>query len=90
MKSESTQTLACCNSHQDYLVPLIPTFRFSGSEYWCPFCGRKYGLFDKLVEVHQSEELIKRFGQYDAISESYLSGKTKEYKLNVKPNESNI
>ena len=33
-----------CDRHDEYEVPLIWTFAFSGCEYWCPYCGNKGGM----------------------------------------------
>lgn len=35
-----------CSNHQEYPTPLIFTFSFISAEYWCPYCGRKTGMFD--------------------------------------------
>lgn len=61
-----------CDSHQDYLVPLISTFAFPYSEYWCPYCGRTWGMFDTDKKVAITEKLTKRLEKYEKASKKFL------------------
>jgi|GEM_PF-5329581 len=38
-----SDTMKICNRHENQ-VPLLWTFAFPGSEYWCPYCGANYGM----------------------------------------------
>jgi len=61
-----------CANH-NYQVPLIQTFAFNGSEYWCPFCGHNYGMFDTGIDVNETPELIERHDKYKVFSREFLS-----------------
>lgn len=38
-----SSTMKICNRHEKQ-VPLLWTFAFPGSEYWCPYCGGNWGM----------------------------------------------
>ncbi len=61
-----------CGSHQDYPVPLIWTYAWSGYEYWCPFCGNHEEMMGAGKNIKESEELLTRVIRYQVASEDYL------------------
>lgn len=60
-----------CKGH-DYKVPLIGTFAFPGAEYWCPYCGYTFGMFNVDERVPATEALIGRKQIYKNYSKYYL------------------
>lgn len=42
----SDMMVICSTHREEYPTPLIFTFAFIYAEYWCPYCGRKSGMFD--------------------------------------------
>jgi len=47
-----------CDRHEKQ-VPLIWTFAFPGSEYWCPYCGGNFGMLGA-GEMVESTMSLKR------------------------------
>lgn len=66
------EEIRICSNHQDYEVPLIWTFSFPGSEYWCPYCGSHGGMFGTGKRVPLTDELAQRQINYKTISDDYL------------------
>lgn len=66
-----------CTSHRaERPTPLIWTFAFMGAEYWCPWCGRNYGMLGAGVEVEATPELLKNAESDKAASHEYLHAKS--------------
>lgn len=61
-----------CSNHPEYEVPLIWTFAFPYAEYWCPYCGAKYGMLGAGKLVPLIDELEQRHKQYKAFSDEFL------------------
>ena len=61
-----------CSNHQDYKVPLIWTFAWNGSEYWCPYCDCHEGMLGAGERVEETEELKKRLEFYEKVTKEYL------------------
>lgn len=59
-KLEQPKGIIICHRHTGYKVPLIPTFAFRGAEYWCPYCGRAFGIFDAHMRVKETEVIKAR------------------------------
>ena len=59
-----------CGNHEDYPVPLIWTFAFNGSEYWCPYCGFNGGMFGTGKNVESTKGLKNRLELFEAFVES--------------------
>ena len=60
MKNE---TIKICDRH-DYQMPLIWTFAFNSTEYWCPYCGRKEGMLGAGEDVPFTWKLWNRYIKY--------------------------
>ena len=61
-----------CSKHNDYPVPLIFTFSWNYSEYWCPYCDSHIGLMDSGADGQKDEELEKRAKLYEKATEDYV------------------
>ena len=61
-----------CRNHEDYPVPLIYTYAWNGSEYWCPFCGCHEGMLGAGMDVDETKELKKRAKLYEKATAEYL------------------
>jgi hypothetical protein len=68
------KTIKICNdySHEDYQVPLIWTFAFSGAEYWYPYCGFTGGMLGSGEDAPTSKLLEDRQAAYKKVSQNYL------------------
>lgn len=64
-------TINICEDHQEYPVPLIYTFAFIGSEYWCPYCGFHGDIFAG-TSIEATVELRQRAIKYREFSRDYL------------------
>lgn len=64
-----------CPEHDEYIVPLITTFSFNGSERWCPFCGYNTGAFGRFNKVKTTPELTARHEKYTEFSLLFLRAK---------------
>lgn len=65
-----------CSDHRDKEeVPLIWTFAFNGSEYWCPACGYNAGMLGAGRDVPKTKVLENRLARYTKQSKSYLKAK---------------
>jgi len=60
-----------CSNHRDYEVPLIYTYAWNGSEYWCPYCGCHEGMLGAGEDVNETPELLKRARIYEKATEEY-------------------
>lgn len=54
------ETILVCKNHDDYPTPLIWTFAFIGSEYWCPYCGFNGGMMWSGERIELTEILTNR------------------------------
>ena len=63
----------------DEKTPLIWTFKFMGSEYWCPRCGYNAGMFGAGINVERTPELEKSLKDWEEKAKAFLSGKTDEW-----------
>lgn len=72
MTTTDTIEIKICAEHHEHQVPLISTFAFMGAEYWCPYCGKTYGMFDAWEKVPCTHELIVRHRKYKACSDELL------------------
>jgi len=54
------------------MIPLIWTFAFNGSEYWCPFCGKNSGMIGAGEDVAFSKTLWMRRSAYESLSREFL------------------
>jgi len=66
------EKILICSHHPEYKVPLLWTFAFAGSEYWCPYCGTSGGMFGTGTEVNFTEALYGRQRIYEEYSDIYL------------------
>ena len=69
----SNDKIAVCNCGS----PLISTFAFSGAEYYCLDCGRKYGMLgvDRVAATPEiKQELDDNEKTFSEIREGLLSG----------------
>ena len=66
-----------CNC--DKKTPLIWTFKFNGSEYWCPKCGYTCGMFDVALKLPTTARLEKSLKDWKKKSKKFLSGETDEW-----------
>lgn len=48
------------------------TLAFSGSEYWCPYCGHTEGIFGAGIDVENTTKLRDRFDKYVKLTKPYL------------------
>lgn len=72
---EDEKEVKICSNH-GYQVPLIWTFAFDGSEYWCPHCGFTGGMFGSGESVTETQELFERKKKYKELSMEYLDALT--------------
>ncbi len=68
---DEPKEIRICSNH-DYQVPLIWTYAFNGSEFWCPYCGFNGGMMGSGDLVPETEELIERRDKYKELSSEYL------------------
>jgi hypothetical protein len=72
-----TKQIRVCNDHQeDEIVPLIWTFAFNGSEYWCPACGFNGGMFGSGEVIEMTKELKKSRKKWSKIGKEFLDAKS--------------
>lgn len=65
-----------CSHHQEKeKTPLIWTFAFNGSEYWCPACGANYGMLGAGDIVNLTKTLERRLSKYTKLSSKFLKAK---------------
>lgn len=69
---QNADNILICSNHQSYPTPLIWTFAFNGSEYWCPFCGTTGGMFGAGKNVEITDELVSRNNLYTKASKEFL------------------
>ena len=65
-----------CDRHEKQ-VPLIWTFAFPGSEFWCPYCGGNWGMLGAGEMVPATMELKREAVKWKNKSKEYLSAKCK-------------
>jgi len=73
------EKIVICESHKNYQTPLIATMAFKYFELWCPFCGKKLGMFDGGEDVDVTPELQKRHDAYKAKYKEYLRANAVTY-----------
>jgi hypothetical protein len=67
------ETIKICSYHQEKEhTPLIYTFAFIGSEYWCPACGANYGMLGAGDNVPFTWWLHNRRIKYKALARKFL------------------
>lgn len=77
--------IRCCGAHGHYPVPVLPSVKWRGKEWWCPFCGQTYEFFDGFKYYEPSEELEKRREMLSELANDFLSDKTEYFELYQKP-----
>ncbi len=75
MITKEKETIRICSCH-DEEIPLIWTFAFNGSEYWCPACGFNGGMFGSGVKVDATKELKKSAKEWEKRAEIFLDAKS--------------
>ena len=75
MITKEKEEIRICNCH-DEEVPLIWTFAFNGSEYWCPACGFNGGMFGSGKRVELTKELKRSANKWEKKSENFLDAKS--------------
>ncbi len=75
--SKKIKEIRVCTDHQDEeIVPLIWTFAFNGSEYWCPACGYNAGMFGAGETIEKTKELKQARKKWEKIGREYLDAKS--------------
>jgi hypothetical protein len=69
------EEIRICTCH-DEQVPLIWTFAFNGSEYWCPACGFNGGMFGSGTKVEATKELKKAAKQWQKKAAEFLDAQS--------------
>ena len=73
------ETIRVCSNHQhEKIVPLIWTFAFNGSEYWCPYCGYNAGMLGAGESVESTPELEETLKEYREKSNNFLRAKSRQ------------
>jgi hypothetical protein len=75
MATKEKEEIRICTCH-DEEVPLIWTFAFNGSEYWCPACGFNGGMLGSGTRVELTKELKKAVKMWKKKSEEFLDAKS--------------
>ena len=65
-----------CFEHRDYEVPLIYTFAWNFSEYWCPYCDKHEGVLGAGGDILETKELIKRGKLFKKATEEYRDARS--------------
>ena len=73
--SKEIEEIKICSCHEEQ-VPLIWTFAFNGSEYWCPACGFNGGMFGSGQRVELTKELKKSAKKWEKKAEEFLDAKS--------------
>lgn len=76
--NDEIKEIKVCGCDNDYLVPLIWTFAFCGSEYWCPYCGTSMGMMGAGEAVPLTKEIFERGKKYTELSKAYLSARSSQ------------
>lgn len=72
-----SEKILICTSHQDELrTPLIYTYAFSGSEYWCPYCGKNEGMMGAGESVKSTAILRNRYRRFKKLSKDFLDAQS--------------
>ena len=66
------KTILICENHKAYPTPLLSTMAFRHCELWCPFCGRKLGMFDGGTDTEWTQQLQDRHDKYKENYSEYL------------------
>lgn len=75
MITKEKEEIRICSCH-DEQVPLIWTFAFNGSEYWCPACGFNGGMFGSGENVEATKELKKAAKAWQKKADEFLDAKS--------------
>ena len=67
-----SSTIKICGAHDHRPTPMIFTFAFPGSEYWCPYCGHHGGMFGTGIDVPTTLELEATAMTDEAGAQDYL------------------
>ena len=70
----SKEKIKICDRHKKQ-VPLIWTFEFSGSEWWCPACGFNGGMFGSGISVNLTKKLSDAFTNWKKLADEYLDAR---------------
>ena len=68
------QVPACDSRHHKRPPMLIWTFAFRGAEYWCPMCGRTWGMFG-VPRVDPWRGMKAQHAKNVAATEAYLKAR---------------
>jgi hypothetical protein len=69
------EKIRICSCHEEQ-VPLIWTFAFNGSEYWCPACGFNGGMLGSGTMVESTKELKNSLETWKKKAEEFLNAKS--------------
>ena len=78
---EITEIKICFNHR--FRVPLLWTYSFPGTEYWCPYCGHTCGMFGAGDNVPVTKELLDRRDKYREFSAAYLMAQVATYCISM-------
>lgn len=74
-----SDNMLICSGHKEYPTPLIFTFCFLEAEYWCPYCGRKSGMFDgghlslaPTISLSLRKKLQNRHDRFKALAMPFM------------------
>lgn len=67
-----------CDQHT-IEVPLLFTFKFPGTEYWCPVCERTWDIFGSGRDVDGTAALDLRHHLLEQMAHDYLSNMVDEW-----------
>lgn len=67
-----SQTIKICEAHDHRPTPMIFTFAFPRSEYWCPYCGHHGGFLGTGVNVPTTLELEATAMADESATQDYL------------------
>lgn len=70
------EMIRICKNHQGYKVPLIYTFAFNKSEFWCPYCGFNGGFFGSGKQVESTARLRNRYRRFKKASKDFLEARS--------------
>jgi len=74
--NNEVKEIRVCGCDDEYPVPLIWTFAFSGAEYWCPYCGENMGMMGAGEHITITKEILDRGNKYKELSKDFLHAKS--------------
>ena len=74
MEHDKKEIRICSRHHNQ--IPLIWTFAFNGSEYWCPYCGANYGMLGAGEMVESTMDLKRAAVKWRQSTTEYLDAKS--------------